>query len=129
MRFVSDQLKAYKKLLKGRKGVEPIVQEADSILQKIEKWEKKLIQPEQKTFQDVINYNNKLNAELMNLKSYVDSAIPEPTLGASQRLNELLEEAGKLSQDVKQIRLVEMNRFNQMYKEAGLPALIFNEIE
>ncbi len=34
-------------------------------------WENNLIQPKQKTFQDVINFENKLNAEFNMLRSKV----------------------------------------------------------
>lgn len=129
MRWVADQLETYKKLLKDRPEAEIIVNQADTLLAKIGKWEAQLVQPSQKTFQDVINYNNKLNAELMNLKSYVDSSIPQLTKGAVERFKDLSEKYFKLAAEVQQIVEVDMPHFNKMYKDAGLPALIFNNIE
>ena len=51
---------------------------------------KTLIQAKQKTFQDVINFNNKLNAQLIQLKSYIDQANPKVTNGAKERFGDLM---------------------------------------
>ena len=63
--------------------------QGEALQDRLKAWEQALIQPQQKTFQDVINFNNKLNAEFMHLKGYVDGAQPEVTAGALERLNDL----------------------------------------
>ena len=42
-----------------------LIEMAKKITFKIDEWEQNLIQPKQKTFQDVINYHNKLKAQII----------------------------------------------------------------
>ncbi len=98
----------------------------DELLERITAWEEELIQPKQKTFQDVINYNNQLNAELMYLKSYIDTAYPALTQGARQRLEDLMAEWSALSGERDAIVGDGMDAYNRLYRELGLPALIMD---
>ncbi|NNG11023.1 MAG: glycosyl hydrolase, partial [Arenibacter sp.] len=68
MRSAKSQLKGYATLLKENKEAEELLTKGEALLERINTWEENLIQPNQKTFQDVINFNNQLNAEFMNLK-------------------------------------------------------------
>jgi len=90
------------------------------LVERIDIWEQNLIQPKQKTFQDVINFNNQLNAEFMELKSYVDSAEPKVTLGAKERLKDLLADWKTYETERNTIVDKEMQTYNQMYKELYL---------
>ncbi|MGB5481180.1 MAG: hypothetical protein WBM91_08885, partial [Eudoraea sp.] len=89
--------------------------------------EQNLIQPNQKTFQDVINYNNQLNAQLMHLKGFVDNSDPKVTQGAKERLTYLLEDWKIYENEKKAIVNTEMAAYNRMYTDLGLPALILKE--
>ncbi|NJK82817.1 MAG: hypothetical protein HC912_02410 [Saprospiraceae bacterium] len=68
MRKVKKQLLQIKESLKLVEGTTALQDSATAIVKKITTWEEALIQPNQKTFQDVINFPNKLNAELIDLK-------------------------------------------------------------
>ncbi|WP_317042262.1 VPS10 domain-containing protein [Robiginitalea sediminis] len=126
LRKVKNQVEAYAGLLKGNTDAEPLLEQGKALLERIDAWENQLIQPRQKTFQDVINFNNRLNAELMNLKSYVDSAEPEVTRGASERLADLLSEWEALARERDALVNEGMQAYNQTYRELGLPALIMD---
>ena len=89
MREVQEQLKHYQQYLSKNKSYEALISKANYIEEKLKSWEVNLIQPNQKTFQDVINFHNKLNAEWMYLKEYVDSEDPKVTQGAEIRHNDL----------------------------------------
>ena len=93
-------------------------------MERIKTWEEKLIQPSQKTFQDVINFNNQLNAELMYLKSYVDTSLPQLTAGARERLNDLLVQWQAFAKERDQLVSEEFEAYNKLYRELNLPALI-----
>tara|TARA_B100001059_G_C17566756_1_gene442905 strand:+ start:231 stop:455 length:225 start_codon:yes stop_codon:yes gene_type:complete len=58
------------------------LEKGTELTKRIHAWEENLIQEKQKTFQDVINFNNKLNAQMIRLKSYIDQADPKVTQGA-----------------------------------------------
>ncbi|WP_299530014.1 glycosyl hydrolase [Ulvibacterium sp.] len=124
MRSARSQLKDYAKLLEGREEADALLTKGDSLIKRIDTWEENLIQPKQKTFQDVINFNNKLSAQLMHLKGYVDTAEPRVTEGAQVRLRDLLKEWGIFENERDAIVRDEMEDYNTTYKELGLPALI-----
>lgn len=124
LRSVRDQLKGYKGLLKDTEKAKSLLEKGDGLLERIKAWEEQLIQHNQKTFQDVINFNNQLNAELMYLKSYVDAPLPELTQGARERLSDLLAAWASLSKERDAIVNDEMQAYNQLYRALDLPALI-----
>lgn len=127
MRSAKEQLKAHSKLLKGNKEADSLMALGKSLIKRITDWEEKLIQPQQKTFQDVINYKNQLNADFMNLKGYIDSSDPRLTQGARVRLRDLLEQWQVLDRQRNSIISKEMETYNAMYRNLGLPAVILNE--
>ena len=127
MRSVRKQLKAYKELLEGNQQAEALITQGDSLIKRITRWEENLIQSKQKTFQDVINFNNKLNAEILYLMGAVDGAIPQVTQGERQRLNDLKKDWAVYQNERRDIVQNEMQRYNQLYSSLQLPALIMKE--
>uniref|UniRef100_UPI00356AFAA9 VPS10 domain-containing protein n=1 Tax=Muriicola sp. TaxID=2020856 RepID=UPI00356AFAA9 len=127
MRSVRKQVKAYKTLLKDNGRAKDLLAMGDSLVTRIDRWEENLIQPKQKTFQDVINFHNQLNAELMNLKDYVDAAEPKVTQGAKDRYADLLNQWVQFEMEWQTIVKTEMLLFNAMYNDLELPALIMKE--
>lgn len=127
MRSAKGQLQGYQKLLKGNEEAETLLDTAKSLVSKIEEWENNLIQPKQKTFQDVINFHNQLNAHLMYLKGAIDVAEPQVTEGAASRYNDLMAQWKTFSDAKQQLINVELRAFNDMYDELGLPAVILDE--
>ncbi|WP_343487167.1 glycosyl hydrolase [Allomuricauda sp. d1] len=127
MRSAKNQLKSYKKLLKDNEAAKELVAKGDSLTKRITTWEEHLIQPKQKTFQDVINFHNQLNADFMHLKSFVDVAEPKVTEGAKERLQDLLA-AWQIYENEKEALVnTEMEAFNKLYAALELPALILKE--
>ena len=124
MRSARDQLKGYKKLLKDSESAEGLLTLGDSLTVRIDTWEKNLIQPDQKTFQDVINFNNQLNAEIMYLRGFIDNADPELTQGARERFKDLQADWKVYSDERDAIVKNEMAGYNSRFKELNLPAII-----
>ena len=56
MRSAKSQLENYGKLLKDNEKAESLVEKGKDLINRITTWEQNLIQPKQKTFQDVINF-------------------------------------------------------------------------
>ncbi len=124
MRSAKSQLKNYAKLLKDNEPAEELLEKGKALIERIETWEQNLIQPKQKTFQDVINYNNQLNAELMYLKGFIDTAEPKVTQGAKERLSNLLAEWSTFAGERDELIDTEMEAYNTMYRQLNIPALI-----
>jgi len=127
MRSVKAQLKAYSELLKTNDMSKTLFTKGKELIKRIDKWEQNLIQPKQKTFQDVINFNNKLNAQLIHLKGYIDAEDPKVTQGAKDRLNDLLADWNTYLKEKDNIVTTEMAAYNELYKKLKLPAIILKE--
>ena len=124
MREVRRQVQALQASLEHVDGADQLTQRGKDILDRITEWEENLIQPRTKTFQDVINYPNRLNAELMNLKSRVDGPVPVVTAGARDRLRELTQDWRRYRQLLDRIIAEDITAYNALYRELELPALI-----
>ncbi|MCC1484545.1 VPS10 domain-containing protein [Winogradskyella immobilis] len=127
MRSVKTQLERYATLLKDNDDATELLDSGKEIIKRITVWEENLIQPKQKTFQDVINFNNKLNAQLINLSGYIDNADPKVTQGAKQRLQDLLRDWQVYKTELDAIVNKEMDTYNTTFKALNIPALIIKD--
>lgn len=123
MRKAQDQINYYSGILNGKAQYKALFDQAQSISEKLINWEKALIQPSQKTFQDVINFNNKLNAELMYLKGFVDAEEPKVTQGAKDRYRDLNAIWQGHKKELKSILEEDFSSFEAAYKAANVPML------
>ncbi|NNF36247.1 MAG: glycosyl hydrolase [Saprospiraceae bacterium] len=118
---IKGQLKNQKELLKDHKD---LVALGDSTVKEIDGWIENLVQPKQKTFQDIINFTNQLNAELIDLKSRTDGMYPQVTAGSKQRFQDLMGEWTTHRQAMNAIIEGPLQSYNNMYVEKGIPAII-----
>jgi len=129
MRSTKTQLNKYAELLKDNENAKSLIEKGDALIKRINSWEENLIQAKQKTFQDVINFNNKLNAQLIQLKSYLDQADPKVTKGAKERYDDLMKDWQVYKNENDAIINTEMNAYNALYKSLDIPALIIKNKE
>ena len=127
MRSAKTQLTTYAKLLKNNNSANAIIEKGKELSKRINSWEENLIQAKQKTFQDVINFNNKLNAQLIQLKSYIDQANPKVTNGAKERFGDLMNDWKVYVNERNDIINTEMKAYNDLFKTLAIPALILDE--
>ena len=127
MRSAKTQLSHYANLLKDSKNADSLLEKGKELTKRINSWEENLIQAKQKTFQDVINFNNKLNAQLIQLKSYIDQANPKVTNGAKERFNDLMKDWQVYKNERDTIINTEMKAYNSLFKTLAIPALILDE--
>ncbi|GMN06415.1 hypothetical protein MTsPCn5_18040 [Croceitalea sp. MTPC5] len=127
MRSAKSQLKHYENLLEDHEAAKELLEKGAALKERINIWEENLIQPKQKTFQDVINFNNQLNADLLHLKGFIDVAEPEVTEGAKERIKDLLSDWATYKNEKNVIVDTEMKEYNQLFKSLALPALILNK--
>lgn len=127
MRSAKAQLSNYAKLLKNHDNAKALLKKGKTLLKRINSWEENLIQAKQKTFQDVINFNNKLNAQLIQLLNYMDQANPKVTQGAKERYKDLMNDWRVYKNEHDSIVDTEMNAYNALYKSLNIPALILEK--
>lgn len=89
-RKMQDQINQFVDRATGKKAMDSLVQQATGIVKKMKEWENALIQPKSQTNDDVINFVNKLSANIVFLKGEIDGGnIPYVTQGQQQRYVEL----------------------------------------
>ena len=124
-RNIKNQIEQEKKKLIHLDGTDSLQMLADSALMRINKWESNLIQEKQKTFQDVINFPNRLNAEIVMLMGRISSgADPRLTGGAKMRMKELHDKWQGMKSEMNRIISEDIHTFNQAFEKAKIPALV-----
>jgi len=129
LRIVKTQLGSRVKLLENMDDVKELLEKGKKVEKAITAWENNLIQPDAKTFQDVINFKNQMNTELLILKGILDSHDPRPTAGAELRLGEVIKMWKTMKAEMEYIIQEEVGGFNKMYSEKNLPILILPKKE
>ncbi len=127
MRSAKAQLTHYAKLLKENDDAKTLLEKGEDLEKRINNWEENLVQEKQKTFQDVINFNNKLNAQLIQLLNYIDQADPKVTQGAKERFDDLMKDWQVYKDERDAIINTEMKAYNDLYKSLNIPALIIEK--
>jgi photosystem II stability/assembly factor-like uncharacterized protein len=124
MRAVRDQVDALVALAANQPGAEPVRTAGAAYAARITDWEEAVVQTRQQTFQDVINYQNRLNAEFLFLKEAVDGAEPMVTEGMRSRLQDLLAQWREQRAVMERLVQTELAAFNALYREHGVPAVV-----
>ena len=123
------QIESLLHLLEGRPEYADLTKAGEVAIERINTWEKDLIQRKQKTPQDAINYENKLSAEYMALKDAADSHNPRVTSGIYLRYNDLSAEWRTSRKKMDQIIQKEITSFNRIFESRNLPALIAPDVK
>lgn len=126
LRSVKSQLQKYAILLKENPNADTLLIKGESLIKRISNWEENLIQAKQKTFQDVINFNSMLNAQLIQLLRYIDQADPKITAGARERFKDLMNDWNIYKEERDSLINHEMKAYNEMYRSLQLPVLILD---
>jgi len=93
MRKISEQLQQFTERAANIDSMKSLIKQADTIKKSIQEWEEKLIQPKSQSNDDVINFENKLSANLIFVKGELDgTSFPTVTQGERLRFAELHKE-------------------------------------
>lgn len=124
MREVKQQVDLMVSTISKLDGFQELATAGKNISHKIDEWESLLIQPRQETYQDVINFPNKLNAELMTLLRKADTADPTLTQGVNSRLKDLLNQWAAARQSMQSILDNDIAAFNELHRNKNIPAIV-----
>jgi photosystem II stability/assembly factor-like uncharacterized protein len=124
MRALREQIHNLIAFLGKQDDCKDLVEAGQHTITKIDAWEKDLIQTAQKTPQDVINYRNALNAEMMDLKSRADGADPRVTGGVRLRWISLQKSWVRLKAQMQQIVSQDVAVLNKIFRQKDIPALL-----
>jgi hypothetical protein len=129
LRDAREQVKALVERTADHEQADTIEAVGEALADGITTWEGELVQPKQETFQDVINFENKLSAEFVSLIGSVDGTPPPVTRGARDRLRDLLDEWATHRQTMLQL-LDDLSGFNALIQRLGVPPVVLkNERE
>jgi len=89
MRGLSKQIKDLVKLVEQDNSKSEVVSMGNDIVKKMSVWEEKLIQPKSQAYDDVINFVNKLSANIIFVHGELNGTVPYVTAGQKARYAEL----------------------------------------
>ena len=121
MRKVQEQLNQFVKRAEGNKNLEDLSTKAKAINKTIKVWEEELIQSKSQSNDDVINFINKLSANLVFLNGEVQgsSSLPYVTAGHLLRYDELHADWKKYEKQKQDLIDNEIKNFNEACRKAN----------
>ena len=126
LRSIKMQIKGFNKRFDALKtdaeeeeetNLEELIDYGKTMISNIDSLENLLIQPKQETFQDVVNYLNKLDANMLYLKSLIDSSEPPLTSGEKERFEDLKTEWLAHKSAVENLIEVDLKTYNKLFSE------------
>jgi len=89
MRKLAGQVRSINGITEADESKSELVKSGKALLDKLKVWEEKLIQPKSQSYDDVINFVNKLSANIIFVHGEVDGNVPYVTAGQKARYAEL----------------------------------------
>lgn len=123
MRQVKKQIETYNESLKDNTEGKELIKSGNEIIKKITSWENNLIEPRSKNFQDVINFQNKLNSEFLQLRNVADTHDPRLTNGVQERAKDVRAEWEKHKQELTRLITNDITNYNKLFKDKEVPAI------
>jgi len=120
MRKIQDQLNQFVNRAEGIAALDSLAAKAKAIVKNIKTWEEQLIQAKSQSNDDVINFVNKLSANIVFVKGEIESAnTPYVTKGQQKRYEELHAEWKKYEAQKQALLAGEIAAFNEACRKAN----------
>ena len=127
MRGLTKQINDMVKLVENDNSKSEMVTLSKSLIKKINEWEGKLIQPKSQSYDDVINFVNKLSANIIFVHGEVNSNIPYVTAGQKARYEELHAEWLVYKKEMEQLMNKDVADFNTLCRTLSIANVILPE--
>lgn len=127
MRGLTKQIKDMIKLIEQDNAKSEVVNMGNTIVKKISGWEEKLIQPKSQSYDDVINFVNKLSANIIFVHGELNGTVPYVTAGQKLRYNELHEEWLVYQKEMEELLNKDVTELNAKCKELAVANVILPE--
>ncbi len=106
-----------------RESAPELSKNGKALVARLETWEEQVVQSKQETQQDVVNFANQLNAEVLDLLAKIDRAGPPLTAGMRERATDLEKEWREREQELRTILGADLSAFNELFRSSGLPVV------
>jgi photosystem II stability/assembly factor-like uncharacterized protein len=127
MRGLIKQINDMVKLVENDNSKSEMVTLSKSLIKKISEWEGKLIQPKSQSYDDVINFVNKLSANIIFVHGEVNSNVPYVTAGQKARYEELHAEWLVYQKEMEQLMNKDVADFNALCRTLSIANVILPE--
>lgn len=127
MRGLSAQMKSLLGLLDTDSTKTTLVKLGKEIGEKLTAWEEKLIQPRSQSYDDVINFVNKLSANIIFVHGEVNANVPHVTAGQQARYAELHTEWMGYKSEMEQLLSGDVARFNALCRTLAVDHVLLPE--
>ncbi len=124
LREVRKQVKDWISRTKSVANAKAIADSGKALVEKIDAWEEQVVQPKQETFQDVINFPNKLNAQFIYLMNEIDASDPPLTKGMTTRAAEISSAWEASRKQMQQLLERAVPAFNALLQQNTVPAVV-----
>jgi hypothetical protein len=121
---IKQQIETIVGRLDGNKKYQQLADQGKQLVKKITAWDGELIQRKSQSYDDVINFPNKLSAEYLFVRGQMATNIPVVTKAVVARVKELDGQWAPLKAAAKKMLDEEIADFNRALKAADL-GLIF----
>ncbi len=123
-RNVRQQIQKMNSELEDKDDVKDLLEAGKKTIQMIDEWEGNVVQTKMETFQDVVNFLNRLNSHMIHLLGSIDASNPPLTQGQLNRYTDLSEEWYSYKKRLDNIMNNEVSSYNELYRLSGLPVII-----
>jgi hypothetical protein len=120
MDYVKEQIETLNKRLAFSADTS-LFKKGKEIIVEIDSLKNQLVQSKQKTFQDVINFPNQLDAKIRHIQSVIEESYPPVTNGQTMRATDVMEEWRMKKETWLKIQAEEINGFNAEIKKTDIP--------
>jgi molybdopterin-binding protein len=127
LRSVRNQLQGITKNVKGMNNTEKLVEAGEAAIEALSVWEKSVVSLKLETFQDVVNFDTGLDADLKELMSKIDGSGPVVSEGSRDRFRDLMKDWDERKSDFDTIVSEHVDGYNDLYREMNIPAVIVKE--
>jgi len=123
LRSVKSQIEGYNTRFEedsensDESNTEELIEAGKEIISQIDSLETILVQPKQKTFQDVVNYLNKLDANMLYLKDLIVGNPPPVTEGEKERFEDLKAEWEGHKRAIEKLLSGDLVKYNQLFRD------------
>jgi len=120
MNALSKQIASLNKLVEADPSKASLVQKGKSVIEKIKQWESKLIQPKAQSYDDIINFVNKLSANIIFVHGELSGTVPYLTVGQEKRYADLHADWVNYENEMKTLLNTDVAAYNQLCRSLGV---------
>ncbi len=127
IRKAREQINYLMGIVDDQPAMKTVVDSGKAVVKIITAWEEKLVQPKSQSYDDIINFENKLSADYVFLRGETDSNIPYVTDGQQEVLKELNAQWAVLKTELQSIIRTNIGGFNKLCAEQKLEKITVDE--